>query len=133
MKFVNFWSRAKTAMLFTGLLSLAAPIATAAPLDDLQHMSSQTVHQLNRAAADLTAQVNEQLGAVPGSSQAQLPAAPAPRVNNAKPTPFFVNGTGGQVFTQSAGRTRRYLIEMTTHYNPARPRPGHLRLRRLAR
>lgn len=78
MKFVNFWGRAKTAMLFTGLLSLAAPIATAAPLDNLQHMSSQTVHQLNRAAADLTAQVNEQLGAVPGSSQAQLPAAPAP-------------------------------------------------------
>nr|WP_272885063.1 PHB depolymerase family esterase [Corynebacterium phoceense] len=114
-------------MLFTGLLSLAAPIATpiaaAAPLDDLRHMSSQSVNQLNRAAADLTAQVNEQLGAIPGSSQAQLPAAPAPRVGNAKPAPFFINGTGGQVFTQSTGRTRRYLIEMPTHYNPARPAP----------
>lgn len=62
---------------------------------------------------------------IPGSSTqgGKKPAAPAPKVNNAKPAPLLLNGREGEVWTVSSGRNRRYLISVPTHYNPARPAP----------
>lgn len=57
----------------------------------------------------------------------QPPAAGQPagpqRVNTAKPAPRVGNGHQTNVYTRSAGYNRRYILEMPTHYNPARPTP----------
>ena len=65
-----------------------------------------------------------------GSSDLQRmlqPPAPAKqgpqRVNTAKPAPRIGNGRQINVYTRSGGYNRRYILEMPTHYNPARPAP----------
>ncbi|MGJ4168232.1 alpha/beta hydrolase family esterase [Corynebacterium macclintockiae] len=65
-----------------------------------------------------------------GSSDLQRmlqPPAPAKqgpqRVNTAKPAPRIGNGQQINVYTRSGGYNRRYILEMPTHYNPARPAP----------
>lgn len=70
---------------------------------------------------------------IPGSS-APKPAAPKPAPKpaatkipagnpNAKPAPRINNGGSMSVYTTSSGRSRRYIINMPTHYNPERPAP----------
>lgn len=95
-----------------------------------------------------TAQIpNLQLPAIPGSSDIKLPEIKLPEISipnvdipgsstsratsqtvpsgnpNAKPAPRISNGQSISVYTNSSGRNRRYLINMPTHYDPARPAP----------
>lgn len=61
---------------------------------------------------------------LPGSSSSDIPVAGVPAGNpNATPTPRIGAGQSISVFTNSSGRNRRYVINMPTHYNPARPTP----------
>ena len=61
----------------------------------------------------------------PGATPRNQGGKPAPqnRTNNAKPAPRIGNGQSRWVYTNSSGRSRRYLVVMPTHYNPSRPAP----------